>query len=81
MNAEPDVLGYEDLVRAAAAHVPACIRALADEVENNKGAPRISAANSLMEWAFGKPRQAVDLSGEAAITIHITRFSEEQNNG
>jgi len=54
---------HTNIVEHAKSYGPACIRALSDEVANNTGAPRVSAANSLLERGFGKVGQPIELTG------------------
>jgi hypothetical protein len=54
---------HSNIVECAKSYGPACIRALADEVANNTGAPRVSAANALLERGYGKVGQPIELTG------------------
>ena len=65
-----------------APHVPAAIMALA-KIANDKSAPaaaRISAANSILDRACGKPAQAVQIGGDKdsplQVTHHVDAFIE-----
>ena len=51
---------------------PACIEALAHEAKNNVGAPRISAANSLLDRGFGKVGQPIELTGPGGGPVDLT---------
>lgn len=44
-------------------HVPAALLALVEVAEKGSDAARVSAANSILDRAFGKAPQAVELSG------------------
>lgn len=44
-------------------HVPVAIAALAEVAQTGTDAARVAAANSLLDRAFGKALQAVELSG------------------
>lgn len=53
----------QDIIDCARQYGPACIEALADEVANNSGPSRISAAKELLDRGFGKIGQQVELTG------------------
>jgi hypothetical protein len=65
---------HGDIVARAKSYAPACIRALADEVANNAGAPRVSAANALLERGYGKVGQPLEISGMdgGPVEIHVS---------
>lgn len=53
----------QTITEQARSYGPACVRALADEVANNSGAPRVSAANALLERGYGKVGQPIEFTG------------------
>ena len=63
---------HADIVQHAKSYGPACIRALADEVANNTGAPRVTAANSLLERGYGKVGQPIELTGPDGGPIDVS---------
>lgn len=61
----------EELSSIARNHAKEALEALVDEVQNGKGASRISAANAILERGFGKSRQPLDLAGELDINAEL----------
>jgi hypothetical protein len=61
----------QSIVDQARRYAPACVRALADEVANNSGAARVSAANSLLERGYGKVGQPIEVTGKAGGPVEI----------
>ena len=57
----------EELATLARSHAKLAIEALVDELQNGKGASRISAANAILERGFGKSHQPLDLDGSLDI--------------
>lgn len=62
----------QTITEQARSYGPACVRALADEVANNSGAPRVSAANALLERGYGKVGQHVELSGAVGSNVDMS---------
>jgi len=62
---------HVDIVKHAQSFGPACIRALADEVANSTGAPRVSAANSLLERGYGKVGQPIELTVPGGVDLNV----------
>ena len=54
---------HTNIVEQAKSYAPACIRALADEVANNSGAPRVTAAKELLDRGCGKVGQPIEVTG------------------
>ncbi len=63
MRGNTESLMYSHMLEQAKSHGPDCIRALADEVANNSGAPRISAAKELLDRGYGKVGQPLEPAG------------------
>lgn len=74
------------LEELAKTHAPAALRALVKVMETSTSDPAIvAAANGLLDRGYGKPRQAVEVSGDlklrtmsdqdldAAITRHLAK--------
>ena len=53
----------QDIIDRARQYGPACIDALADVVANGSDAPKVSAANSLLDRGFGKVGQPIEMTG------------------
>lgn len=53
----------QNIVDQARSYGPACVRALADEVANAAGAPRVTAAKELLDRGYGKVGQPIELTG------------------
>jgi hypothetical protein len=64
-------MSTQDIITRAQRYGPACVDALADEVANNTGAPRVSAANSLLERGYGKVGQPLEITGPASGPVSI----------
>lgn len=58
---------HEELAALARTHAKLAMEALVDELENGKGASRVSAANAILERGFGKSRQPLELEGNLDI--------------
>lgn len=54
---------HASIVEQAKSYAPACIRALADEVANAAGAPRVNAARELLDRGYGKVGQPIEVTG------------------
>lgn len=54
---------HAELIEHARRYGPACIEALAHEMQNGSGASRISAAKELLDRGFGKIGQPVEVGG------------------
>jgi hypothetical protein len=65
-NAAEELL-LAELSALARGYAKEAIEALADELQNGKGASRISAANAILERGFGKSRQNLELAGNLAL--------------
>ncbi|MDR2051675.1 MAG: hypothetical protein LBQ63_07900 [Deltaproteobacteria bacterium] len=66
-NAATEDLLAAELAVLARSYAKQAIEALADELENGKGASRISAANAILERGFGKSRQNLELAGNLGL--------------
>jgi hypothetical protein len=64
-------MSTQDIITRAQRYGPACVDALADEVANNTGAPRVSAANSLLERGYGKVGQPLEITGPSCGPVNI----------
>lgn len=53
----------QDIIDRARQYGPACVDALADVVANGSDAPKVSAANSLLDRGFGKVGQPIEMTG------------------
>ena len=60
------------IVEQAKSYGPACIRALADEVANNAGAPRVNAAKELLDRGYGKVGQPIELTGAGGGPVELS---------
>ncbi|GAJ29725.1 DUF5681 domain-containing protein [Acidomonas methanolica] len=63
----------QDVIRLARSHTMAAIDALA-EIAGNKKAPeaaRVSAANALLDRAWGKAKETVQISGEGGVPVGL----------
>ncbi len=59
-------------------HVPAAMKALAEVAAKGSDAARVTAANSILDRAFGKAAQSVELSGPGGgpvMTLDPSRMS------
>ena len=54
---------HADIVELAKSYAPACIRALADEMANGRGAARVNAARELLDRGYGKIGQPIEVAG------------------
>lgn len=61
----------EELTSIARSHAKLAIEALVDELKIGKGSSRVSAANAILEHAFGKSRQNVELEGSLNINPEL----------
>lgn len=66
-NEEHDDQLAAELSALARSYAKLAIEALAEELQNGKGASRISAANAILERGFGKSRQNLELGGNVDI--------------
>jgi len=56
-------------------HTSAAIDALIEIATKGKNeSARVSAASAILDRAYGKPEQAIDMTGKQDITIQIVRF-------
>ncbi|MDR2056581.1 MAG: hypothetical protein LBQ10_12060 [Desulfovibrio sp.] len=69
----------QDIIDRARQYGPACIRALADEVANNVGAPRIMAADKLLERGYGKVGQPLKITGADGGAV-VFRWAEDSDS-
>lgn len=61
-----------DLAEMAKVHAPAALKTLATIASKGESeAARVSAANALLDRAYGKPPQAVQVSGEDGGPLEI----------
>ena len=75
--AEPTRTALKRAMRARAQeHAEAAIAVLVGALASPDEKARISAANDLLAWGFGKPAQEIE-AGEGAQMIVIRRFGEE----
>ncbi|MDR2160665.1 MAG: hypothetical protein LBO77_00745 [Desulfovibrio sp.] len=58
-----------DIVNQARGYAPACILALAEEVANSEGQCRVKAAISLLDRAFGKVGQQIEVTGKIEVDL------------
>jgi hypothetical protein len=65
--------GHSAIVDQAKSYGPSCIRALADEVANNSGAPRVTAAKELLDRGYGKVGQPLEITGAGGgpVDVHV----------
>lgn len=58
----------KDIKALAQKHTPAALKTLVDVMgKSESDAARVAAANSLLDRAYGRPAQAVELSGSVGI--------------
>jgi hypothetical protein len=80
----PDTpLSKEEMRLAMFERVPAIINALADIIQNedNPSAVRLSAINSWLDRAMGKPRQEIEQVGDnKPMEILIRHFTDGDDN-
>lgn len=64
---------HTNIVEQAKSYAPACIRALADEVANSTGAPRVTAARELLDRGCGKVGQPIEVTGPngGPVDVHV----------
>ena len=62
----------QSIVDQARSYAPACVRALADEVANNAGAPRVNAAKELLDRGYGKVGQPIELTGAGGGPVELS---------
>jgi hypothetical protein len=67
------------IVELARAHSPAAIRTLASIVGDKKAPPaaRVAAANSILDRAYGKSPQSVQMTGKDEGPVQFENVSEE----
>jgi len=70
------------LKEVAGQYTEAAVLALADIMadESQPSSARVSAANSLLDRAHGKPSQSVDVSGDMTfqgLTVTVTRYTDD----
>lgn len=69
-----------DVIALAQQHGDKAIKALVEIATSDKqpAAARVSAANALLDRGFGKPSQAVELTGKGGGPIQQTQVTPEQ---
>ena len=61
----------QDIIDRARQYGPACVDALADVVANGGDAPKVTAANSLLDRGFGKVGQPIEMTGADGGPVQI----------
>ena len=63
-----------DIQAMAREHAEAALQTLVDvaEDEGASEAARVSAANAILDRAYGKPKQSLDLNGEGLAGLSVT---------
>lgn len=62
-----------EIQSAAKGYAAAALKALVDIAENGRSEPaRVAAASALLDRGYGKPRQAVEHSGEGGGPLRVT---------
>ena len=64
----------KDLAAEAKKHAGAALQVLASVAQNSKApaAARVSAATAILDRAYGKPRQSVEVDGAMAGSVTVT---------
>ncbi|MCL1889004.1 MAG: hypothetical protein FWF99_00675 [Desulfovibrionaceae bacterium] len=62
-NEAQNAMLQAELASMARGYAKIALEALADEMQNGKGASRVSAANAILDRGFGKSRQNLELGG------------------
>ena len=76
-GARPKVIA--EIRELARAHTGEAIEALVDVLKNGKNEPaRISAANSILAYAYGKPSQSLEHRWRGGGPIDVSKLTDEE---